>query len=114
VNTDVELALFQADHGDAGRAVELARRAWAQAPSVRAADALGWALTRSGQPGEGLRWTRRAMVLGSRDPTFLYHAGLTAKAAGRPALAQRLLRGALAGRGALSALAARRTEAALR
>jgi tetratricopeptide (TPR) repeat protein len=114
VNTDVELALFQADHGDSRRAVELARRAWTQAPSVRAADALGWALTRSGRPGNGLLWARRALVLGSRDPTFLYHAGLTARAAGRPALARRLLRGALAGRGALSALAARRTEAALR
>src|SRR3954452_6496653 len=41
VNTDVELALFQADHGSPARAVRLARRAWAQAPSVRAAGAVG-------------------------------------------------------------------------
>ena len=35
------------------RAVALARRAWAQAPSVRSADALGWALTRAGRPRDG-------------------------------------------------------------
>ena len=50
VNTDVDLALFEANHGSAARAVALARRAWAAAPSVRSADALGWALTRAGQP----------------------------------------------------------------
>src|SRR6476620_11717184 len=43
VDTDVDLAIFEASHGSAGRGVELARRAWAAAPSVRAADALGWA-----------------------------------------------------------------------
>ena len=40
VNTDVEIALFEADHGDRGRAVDLARRAWRDAPSVRSADAV--------------------------------------------------------------------------
>ena len=34
-------------------AVALARRAWAAAPSVRSADALGWALTRAGRPARG-------------------------------------------------------------
>src|SRR3954452_16217675 len=50
VNTDVDLALFEANHGDPARGVALARRAWAAAPSVRSADALGWALTRAGNP----------------------------------------------------------------
>src|SRR4051812_44312742 len=50
VVVDTEAALFEADHGDAGRAVALARRAWSAAPSVRAADALSWALTRAGHP----------------------------------------------------------------
>ena len=40
VNTDAELALFEADHGDPSQAVDLAARAWAAAPSVRSADAL--------------------------------------------------------------------------
>src|SRR3954454_5916507 len=43
VDTDVDLALFEASHGSPRRGVELPRRAWAAAPSVRAADALGWA-----------------------------------------------------------------------
>jgi tetratricopeptide (TPR) repeat protein len=82
VDTDTELAVFEADHGDPGRAVKLARRAWAAAPSVRAADALGWALTRSGRPRAGLRWARRSLMLGTRDPAFLAHAGLAARAVG--------------------------------
>ena len=53
VDVDVELAVYEADHGSPRRAVELARRGWAQAPSVRSADALGWALTRSGKPRQG-------------------------------------------------------------
>src|SRR4051812_46336946 len=82
VNTDVDLALYEADHGSPRRAVTLGRRAWAQAPSVRAADALGWALTRAGRPRSGLGWARRALALGSRDPSFLFHAGASAAAAG--------------------------------
>jgi predicted Zn-dependent protease len=84
VDTDTELALFEADHGSAARGVRLARRAWAAAPSVRSADALGWALTRAGRPREGLRWARRSLALGTRDPAFLAHAGLAARAAGHP------------------------------
>jgi tetratricopeptide (TPR) repeat protein len=83
VNTDVDLALFEASHGSPARGVTLARRAWAQAPSVRSADALGWALTRAGHPAAGLRWSRRALRLGSRDPLFLLHAGLAARGAER-------------------------------
>ena len=55
VNTDVDLALFEANHGSPQRAAcSSRRRAWAQAPSVRSADALGWALTRAGRPAVGL------------------------------------------------------------
>jgi tetratricopeptide (TPR) repeat protein len=88
VNTDVDLALYEADHGSPRRGVVLARRAWAQAPSVRSADALGWALTRAGRPRPGLVWARRALRLGSRDPSFLYHAGSAAAVAGERAAAR--------------------------
>ncbi len=91
VNTDVELAVFESDHGDAARGLRLARRAWAAAPSVRSADALGWALTRSGRREEGLGWARRARRLGSADPLFAFHAGMAARGGER----QRLLRFAL-------------------
>ena len=53
VDTDVDLAVFEASHGSPARGVELARRAWAAAPSVRSSDALGWALTRAGRPKRG-------------------------------------------------------------
>ncbi len=91
VNTDVELAVFESDHGSPARGLRLARRAWAAAPSVRSADALGWALTRSGRPDEGRRWARRARRLGSADPLFAFHAGMSARGGER----RRLLRFAL-------------------
>src|SRR4051794_39892183 len=81
VNTDTEIALFEADHGSPARALTLARRAWAAAPSVRSADALGGALTATGRPRAGFAWAERALRLGSRDPMFLYHAGMAARAA---------------------------------
>ncbi len=96
VNTDVELAVYEADHGDRRRAVALARRAWAAAPSVRAADSLGWALTRSGDPRAGLRWAHRALRLGSVDPVWRMHAGLAALAAGKTGEGRRQLRTAFA------------------
>ena len=95
-NTDVELALFEADHGSPARGVALAARRGRSAPSVRSADALGWALTRAGDPRAGLRWAHRALRLGSLDPMFRFHAGMTALAAGRPAEGRRDLRLALA------------------
>ena len=103
VNADVELALFEADHGSPRRAVALGRRAWAAAPSVRSADALGWALHSAGRSRAALGWARRALALGSRDPAFLTHAGLIARGAGEPALAARRLALAREGRAALGA-----------
>jgi len=76
--------------------VALARRAWASAPSVRSADALGWALTRAGRPQAGLRWAHRALRLGSRDAGFRFHAGMSALPAGRRAEGRAQLRVALA------------------
>jgi tetratricopeptide (TPR) repeat protein len=96
VNVDVELALFEADHGDPVRGVRLARRAWTVAPSVRSADALGWALSRAGRVSAGARWMDRALRLGSLDPIVRFHAGITARAAGRRGEARRHLQTALA------------------
>jgi tetratricopeptide (TPR) repeat protein len=96
VNTDVELALFEANHGSPDRAVALGRRAWRQAPSVRSADAYSWALYSAGRIGLATWFSRRAMRLGSHDPSFLYHAGMIARRAGRGAQASRLLGGLVA------------------
>jgi tetratricopeptide (TPR) repeat protein len=91
VNTDAELALFEADHGDPLQAVGLAARAWAAAPSVRSADAYSWALSAVGRDSEALVMSERAMRLGSRDPSFLYHAGMVALRAGRTERAKAFL-----------------------
>lgn len=96
VDTDVDLAVFEASHGSPARAVELATRAWAAAPSVRSSDALGWALTRAGHPAQGLRHAQEALRLGSRDAMFLYHAAVAAHGAGRDGMAKTWLRRALA------------------
>jgi tetratricopeptide (TPR) repeat protein len=96
VNTDVDLALFEANHGSAARAVIFGRRAWKQAPSVRSADAYAWALYRTGRVGTATRFSEEAMRLGSRDPSFLYHAGMIARRTGRPEQAHRLLGALLA------------------
>jgi tetratricopeptide (TPR) repeat protein len=114
VNTDAELALFEAEHGDPQRGLRLGRRAWRAAPSVRSADALGWALTRSGRPAEGLRFARSALQLGSKDPLFLYHAGMSALAAGRRAEGRALLTRSLSGNPRFSPLFGPRAERALR
>jgi hypothetical protein len=81
---------------------------------VRSADALGWALTSAGRPAKGLRWARRALALGSRDPLFLYHAGKSAQAAGRAALARAYLSESLALNPRFSPLYAPRAERALK
>jgi len=113
VNTDTDLALFEANHGSPAAALGLARRAWAEAPSVRSADALGWALSRDGRPGAGLGWARHALMLGSRDPMFLYHAGMSALAAGDRVAARGYLRRAVALNPRFNPLYAPRAERAL-
>jgi tetratricopeptide (TPR) repeat protein len=102
VRPDAEAVLFAADFGSPARAVTLGRRVWRAAPSVRSADALGWALTRAGRPREGFVFARRALQLGSRDPLFRLHAGIAAKEAGLAAPAARHLAVAAEGRAALS------------
>jgi tetratricopeptide (TPR) repeat protein len=114
VDTDAELAVFEADHGDVERALRLGRRGYAAAPSVRSADALGWALTRAGRPAEGLAYARRALRLGSRDPLFLYHAGMAARAAGEREVARDYLARALAANRRFSPLHAPLARRALR
>ncbi|MGH2746081.1 MAG: tetratricopeptide repeat protein [Thermoleophilaceae bacterium] len=114
VNTDAEIAVFEADHGDSARALRLARDGYEAAPSVRSADALGWALTRAGRPRAGLAYARQALRLGSRDPLFRYHAGVAARAAGQVGAARGYLSSSLAANPRFSPLHAPRARRALR
>jgi tetratricopeptide (TPR) repeat protein len=88
---DADTALLESAAGDRRMAIRYARIAWGHSPSIRSADALGWALTSAGDPVEGLRWARKALRLGSVDPRLLYHAAVAAKRAGHPAQAERWL-----------------------
>ena len=96
VVVDLDLALFEADHGEAAKALTLAETAYAATPTVRAADALGWALHRAGRDAEGWVRAQEALRLGSRDPHFHYHAGAIAVARGDDATARRHLEQAVA------------------
>jgi tetratricopeptide (TPR) repeat protein len=82
VVVDLELALFEADHGDAAKALEYAETAYAATPTIRAADARAWALHRLGRDTEAAGWAADALRLGSRDPLLRFHAGAIAAALG--------------------------------
>jgi hypothetical protein len=99
---DAEAVIFEADHGSAEAAVRLGRRVWRAAPSVRSADALGWALTRAGHHSEGYAFARRALRLGSRDALVRLHAGVAARRAGLGSAAARHVAIAASGHAALS------------
>lgn len=117
VVVDLDLALFEADHGDPARALDLATTAYAATPTVRAADARGWALHRLGRDKEAKRYADEALRLGSRDPLLRYHAGAIAAALGDAKVARRDLELALAtdaGFSATGAAEARRILASLR
>jgi hypothetical protein len=111
VMVDLDLALFEADHGDPATALRLAQTAYQATPTVRAADAVGWALHRLGRDRAARPWSDKALRLGSRDPSFRYHAGAIAVALGDATTARRDLALALstdAGFSATGAAEARR------
>jgi tetratricopeptide (TPR) repeat protein len=96
VETDLELALFEADHGsEPAAAVAMARSAYQQRPGIRAADALAWALYRSGAAPEAEPLIAEALRLGTQDATLFFHAGMIARASGRRAESHDYLRRAL-------------------
>jgi tetratricopeptide (TPR) repeat protein len=109
---DAEAVLFEANHGSPRRAVVLGRRVWGLAPSIRSADALGWALTRAGRPRAGLAWARRALATGSLDPAFRLHAGVAALRSGRRRESEGYLTAAVRGAAALSPASRRLLEEA--
>jgi tetratricopeptide (TPR) repeat protein len=96
VVVDVELALFEADHGDPAASLDLATAGYAATPTVRAADALAWALHRLGRDKEAKTRSDEALRLGSRDPLLRYHAGAISAALGDVKAARRDLGIALA------------------
>lgn len=82
-------ALFLATHRrDPERAVALARRDFEARGDVFSEDALGFALFRAGRLDEAAVHAERALRLQTPDPLLWAHAGLLARAQGRPAEAR--------------------------
>jgi tetratricopeptide (TPR) repeat protein len=96
VRTDLETALFEADHGSAAEALEQAQEEWQQRESVHVADALAWALHRNGRDREALAIARRATSLGSPEARFWIHRGTIEAALGLTDEARTHLRRGLA------------------
>lgn len=97
MDVDMELAMFDADHGgDPVATVARARAAYSRRPSIYGADALAWALYRAGQPAEAARYSAETIKLGTRDAAMLYRAGVIANANGEQAAAREHLQLALA------------------
>jgi tetratricopeptide (TPR) repeat protein len=113
VATDLETALFAADHGDKRAALRAARAEWARRHSVHVADALAWALHANGRDAEALTYARRANGLGYRNAMFRYHQGMIEKSLGQAADARRDLAAALRLNPNFSALHAPLAKAAL-
>jgi len=113
VATDLETALFAADHGDKPAALRAARAEWARRHSVHVADALAWALHANGRDAEALTYARRANGLGYRNAMFLYHQAMIEKSLGQAADARRDLAAALRLNPHFSALHAPLAKAAL-
>ncbi|HKG10190.1 MAG TPA: tetratricopeptide repeat protein [Gaiellaceae bacterium] len=97
VRTDLETALFDVDHGlRLEAALVRARRAHRERPSVQADDVLSWALARTGRCGEALRFSKRALRLGTLDAPTYFHRGMIERCLGRHAEARRWFGRALA------------------
>jgi tetratricopeptide (TPR) repeat protein len=98
VNTDLELALFTADHGDAAAvndAVAQAKASVADCPSVTAYDTLAWTHYRAGDLDAAAVASQQALRLGTQSAVLHFHAGMIASARGDTSAAISHLRTAL-------------------
>jgi tetratricopeptide (TPR) repeat protein len=86
VKTDLETALFDVDHGIRLHAsLDLARLAQRERPSIDGNDVLAWALERTGHCGEALRYSKRALGLGTLDALKFFHRGMIERCLGHTA-----------------------------
>jgi tetratricopeptide (TPR) repeat protein len=96
VKTDLEIALFQADHGiDPRGALRRARSARRNRPSIDGDDVLAWALFRGGRCAEALPYSQRALRLSARDALKLFHRGMIERCLGHTGAARAWLERAL-------------------
>lgn len=113
VALDADAALFEADHGDAGRALSIARQGLKTRPFMDTHDALAWALHVNGQDQEARAESDRALAEGTRNALFHYHRAMIEQALGDTAAAGTDLTTALAINPHFSPLHAPEARAAL-
>jgi tetratricopeptide (TPR) repeat protein len=83
VRNDLDIALFDADHGIALRhALRLARKGYVARPSVFGDDVLAWTLARNGRCAEALPYSERSLRLGTQDALKFFHRGWIAACLG--------------------------------
>ncbi|MEU0528383.1 tetratricopeptide repeat protein [Streptomyces niveus] len=92
---DTDAILFEADHGDAARAVTMARAAVRARPFIAVQDACAWALHRAGRDAEALAYADRSLSLGTRNSLFHYHRAMIHEALGDTPAARKDLEHAL-------------------
>ncbi|MET4926511.1 hypothetical protein P3L51_29865 [Streptomyces sp. PSRA5] len=93
---DTDAILFEADHGDAARAVTMGRAAVEARPFIAVQDAYAWALHRAGRDAEALPYADRALALGTRGALSHYHRAMIHDALGDTSAARQDLEQALA------------------
>jgi tetratricopeptide (TPR) repeat protein len=97
VRNDLDIALFDADHGISLRhALTLARKGYVRRPSIFGDDVLGWTLARNGRCAEALHYSQRSLRLGTQDASKFFHRGYIAACLGNRAQAAVWYRRALA------------------
>ncbi len=112
-NVDVELSLFDADHGRPAAALAAAKAQIDIRHSILVEDAYAWALHVSGRDREALRYEKAAGKLGMKNALFAYHRGMIERSLGHKTEATAWLRRALATNPYFSPLLAPKARAAL-
>jgi tetratricopeptide (TPR) repeat protein len=83
VDTDMEMALFDANHRqNLPEALRRARQAFEARPSIYAADVLAWTLYQNGEYEEAYQIAHQALRLGTKDALLHFHAGMICKQLG--------------------------------
>jgi tetratricopeptide (TPR) repeat protein len=95
VNLDLELSLYDADHGRPRAALAGARSAYTERRGIFVEDALAWALYVNGRDRLALEHSRHAARLGTQNALLAFHRGMIEHSLGLDRAAQRSLRGAL-------------------
>ena len=82
VNVDLELSLYQADHGNPTGALTSAAAEYARRHSILVEDAFAWALHMNGRDREALPHAAAALRLGTKSALFHFHRGVIEAALG--------------------------------